>query len=519
MAVMYRALWCTVYDSPAEAEAAVDRGRAAFSAWATFDAQPDLGEGEFETDQRLGRVRVVADGAAAGFEGSVVDKAAGDDGDRWSTFLRVGRVGERVWTWVDNHFETTDTYARVTVGAPRLVDDLLRLPGAHRLGASRLSVGPVAVSASEVSAFAASLRDGDRQLPVVVFTEPPGAVNDNWLRRAAKCARRLSGIAQVRTLDDAAVNALRGEMGELAVWGGGIRTYTLAPLEGPEDGYRHRYIPHYRLGTQDQALATLLVNRVAPMSVRRRVPQVFDDLFAEAGIDEAAVRQAELDRDHYMWQYELAVEEREGIESELARAQGHLDRLVRALREADLEGLFWESADPVDEVPDEVEDATQAVLFAQEYLADTVVVPDGAVRELSRIDSAAESRAWGNNSWRGLRALSAYVAARAEGFEGGFWAWCERGEARAWPATTKKLAMVESETVRNNPRLVEVRCFPVSEEVDPSGRVFMESHLKISEGGGDLAPRVYFFDDTAGVTGKVHVGFVGPHFLVPNTKA
>lgn len=519
MAVMYRALWCTDYASSAAAEEAVGKAREAFSAWATHDRLPELDDGDYETPERSGRIRVVEGDVGAGFEGSAVDQVAGDEADRWSTFLRIGWSGERVWTWVDNHFETTDTYSRVSVGAPRLVDDLLRLPGEHRLGSSSISVGPLSVEASEVPSFVADLRDEERQLPVVVFTEPPGAVNDNWLRRAARCARRLSGIAQVRTLDDAAVGALRTELGELAVWGGGIRTYTLAPLDGATDGYRHRYIPHYRLGSQDQAVATLLVNRVAPLSVRRRAPRIFDDLFVDSAIDEATVRQAEQDRDHYMWQYELAVEEREGIESELARAQGHLDRLVRALRGTDMEGVFWQSADPVDDVPDEVEDTTQAVLFAQEYLSETLLVPEGVDQELGRIDSAAESRAWGNSTWRGLRALSAYATARAEGFEGGFWAWCEKGDARAWPATTKKLAMVESETVRNNARFMETRRFPISTAVDASGRVHMESHLKISEGGGDLAPRVYFYDDTAGPTRKVHVGFIGPHFLVPNTKS
>lgn len=44
----------------------------------------------------------------------------------------------------------------------------------------------------------------------------------------------------------------------------------------------------------------------------------------------------------------------------------------------------------------------------------------------------------------------------------------------------------------------------------------MLAHLKISEGGGNLAPRVYFHDDTSGSTGKVHIGLVGPHYLVPN---
>ena len=88
-----------------------------------------------------------------------------------------------------------------------------------------------------------------------------------------------------------------------------------------------------------------------------------------------------------------------------------------------------------------------------------------------------------------------------------------------WPSTQKKLAMNESETVRNNPELRSKRMLPVAKEVDATGTALMLSHLKVAEGGGNLAPRIYFYDDTAGATGKVHVGFVGPHYLMPNTRA
>jgi hypothetical protein len=37
----------------------------------------------------------------------------------------------------------------------------------------------------------------------------------------------------------------------------------------------------------------------------------------------------------------------------------------------------------------------------------------------------------------------------------------------------------------------------------------MEAHLKIA--GGLLGPRLYFYDDTSGLTGKVHVGYIGAH--------
>lgn len=47
----------------------------------------------------------------------------------------------------------------------------------------------------------------------------------------------------------------------------------------------------------------------------------------------------------------------------------------------------------------------------------------------------------------------------------------------------------------------------------------MRAHLKSAEGGGDLAPRVYFHDDSDGPTRKVHVGVIGPHYLMPNARS
>ena len=126
----------------------------------------------------------------------------------------------------------------------------------------------------------------------------------------------------------------------------------------------------------------------------------------------------------------------------------------------------------------------------------------------------------GDTSWRGLRALAAYAQDRVNGWnKGGFWEWCAEGGPLSWPATSKKLSMTESETVQNNPKLRETRIFKVAAELDPSGQILMLAHLKIAEVGGNLAPRIYFHDDTGGATSQVHVGFVGPHYLVPNKQA
>lgn len=76
-----------------------------------------------------------------------------------------------------------------------------------------------------------------------------------------------------------------------------------------------------------------------------------------------------------------------------------------------------------------------------------------------------------------------------------------------------------SETVQANSRLRDTRIFEVAADVDLIGQILMLAHLKIAEGGGNLASRIYFHDDTGGKTGKIHVGFVGPHYLVPNKQA
>jgi hypothetical protein len=38
----------------------------------------------------------------------------------------------------------------------------------------------------------------------------------------------------------------------------------------------------------------------------------------------------------------------------------------------------------------------------------------------------------------------------------------------------------------------------------------MEEHIKI-EPGGTPCPRIYYYDDTRGVTKKIHVGWFGDH--------
>jgi hypothetical protein len=157
----------------------------------------------------------------------------------------------------------------------------------------------------------------------------------------------------------------------------------------------------------------------------------------------------------------------------------------------------------------------EAIDLADQHLG-SLVVHTEAGQDLEAIDQALECRSWIRSIWQGFVALSEYAVAAVE-FNGNCWLWCsDSGHAWAWPATDKKLAMDESQDVKTTDRYRRQRVFPVDKSVHPGGQRLMLAHLKIAQGGGNHIPRVYFYDDTKGATAKMHVGFVGPHYLAEN---
>ena len=157
----------------------------------------------------------------------------------------------------------------------------------------------------------------------------------------------------------------------------------------------------------------------------------------------------------------------------------------------------------------------EALEAARKFLGG-LAIPFGVEHDLADIDAHPLRKVWATNLWQGLRALHLYALSN---FDGDFRQWCLEGKSvYAWSASPKKLAMRESESTETNVRLREQRMFPVAIEVSPSKKVLMVAHLKIAATGSVLVPRVYFYDDTRGPTGLVHVGFIGPHKAIDNTS-
>ena len=422
------------------------------------------------------------------------------------------------------------------MAAPTLVRDLLE-DGRERGGDPRAGSVPLSATCRLVDAreraraLAAVVADRERVVPVAVFTHADGDAVERTMRRAERTARHLAGVCSVHAVRPDCLDAFNRAVEErMRVWGGAARLYL--PSDLPPT--RHRFLRRDALEGDPGAAARIFGLVLSQSIASRRSPPFYeparrlprrarggsaDDVLGlletelEEREAELAERKAELatQQDLYI---DLAADKEEA-DREIEELRRRMKYLLRRPNEAPEE---HDAAAPA-AFPAHVDDLSHAAAFCREHL-DRVALPEGACRDLDVLDRSPGSIAWGQTSLKGLFALDADAREKAQrGFDGNFWSWCrDSGNEHAWPATPKKLAMSESETVMCNDQMRSCRVLPVDPSVDPSGSILMQAHLKVAEGGGDLAPRIYFHDDTGGPTGKVHIGFFGPHRHMPNTR-
>jgi hypothetical protein len=214
---------------------------------------------------------------------------------------------------------------------------------------------------------------------------------------------------------------------------------------------------------------------------------------------------------------ELQLERDEAL-ARLALADSEANRSTRRVRflerrlqaHGELEYLIADDAlprDPSAWEPDSCREVAERVVTD---LSDTLALPASALQDVDELSPSHRADIWARDAWHGFLALDAYVRAkRADEFDGGFLQWCQRG---LYP--TNRVAMSESESVANNVRARKARTLEIDPAVDRSGRVFMPCHLKPGGTATD-APRIHFHDDTDGPTGRIHIGWFGPHLPVP----
>lgn len=145
-----------------------------------------------------------------------------------------------------------------------------------------------------------------------------------------------------------------------------------------------------------------------------------------------------------------------------------------------------------------------------------VIVTDHAIETAAVLDAQSKAALWGKRCWRILVDLERYAATRpSHRGIANFRAYLSQLDDPAVAAT--QVAIRESETVLNSPRMRAERVRAVPYEVDPSGQALFLEHVRVESGGRGVAPRLYFLDDTSGGTGRIVVGYVGPHLTNAST--
>jgi hypothetical protein len=134
-----------------------------------------------------------------------------------------------------------------------------------------------------------------------------------------------------------------------------------------------------------------------------------------------------------------------------------------------------------------------------------------------QLDESFKAATWAAKAWRALRALDDYAEARFDHeFDRDFYGYCQQPPPGRTGISANVVAMTESDDTRGNRRFAAARQFTVPTEVHLEGRVHMWAHVKL-DSTGRTAPRMHFYDDTAGPTARIHVGYIGPH--LPNKQS
>ncbi|WP_371523289.1 hypothetical protein [Kitasatospora sp. NBC_01300] len=425
---------------------------------------------------------------------------------------------------------------------------------------TRLTVSPQHIAAADVDDLLEVLTHQDRRRPVIVAARPHQE-SPLWTWRTDKAWDRAAGFASLYLLtDQAAVTAFQREIGpDHWVAPGAVRTYL--PGVDPAwaaDRYRHRFLTYQRLNDRrDEAwrhiassvqehtldapvperLAGLVLLNTSPARLPHQRPEMPSPIHlnpAEARSEVSrltgmvSTRDEEISRQQRMQlslQHQLndanakLTTSEANNDSELAQHLDSLDLLDRANREIDRLRVLLMALDAGTEAyaQQETEDAPRTF---EEVLDRITSLPGvqftGDRPRTLRLDDSDTRKVpgWARKAWLALQALSSYAEiSTSEGFKGNFREFCLRSPRGAVVISGNTVAMVESEETLN--QWANERMLPVPKLVHTEGKILMEAHIKLDV-RGSISPRIHFYDDTAGPTGKVLVGLIARHLT--NTK-
>ena len=134
-------------------------------------------------------------------------------------------------------------------------------------------------------------------------------------------------------------------------------------------------------------------------------------------------------------------------------------------------------------------------------------------KKMMYIAERDENNVWLSQTWQSLAMLDDYCEFRrtesGKEFSGGLREYLKGGYGEAWAISADRYRANESDIVKGSKKFASERIFNVPNEVDPSGKATMCTHIVIQTKGA-VSPRIYFQDCTQQI-GKIVIGYIGKH--------
>jgi hypothetical protein len=449
----------------------------------------------------------------------------------WVTSITAIWTPENNVLWADVRTELPQSQVGI-VKAPSVVRNLLLSGGEPQIGRDSIEVQPREVDdQNSLDELIVGLNDEDRVIPYLVYRVGRDSERRLSLQRATRASETLAGLAQVFVVDENSIRYLNADLPEpLRLDECGARLFMPESMSKAFDAKLTYFVPSSDLGDDQKQLGRMMLRRIANTSqwpdvpvtwaiLKRECDQVRTNLLEKAKADgadidtgaiprppetnEAMAEELERLRGEISYFQEEALTAAIAAEENSENAQRLFDKLVTHLSNGETTTTSQNFRSTIGET-------IAATRAASKY----VVIPRSAEQSIDVLEMSASSTVWARDLSQLFVSMESYAHAVAQGgFKGDYMLWCQtRGDY-----STQKIAMNESDPTQKDHTLRSKRVFEVSTDLDVQGMKLMLSHVKIQLRGGPQIPRLFFHDDTKGRTGKIHIGFIGPHFLVPSS--
>ena len=449
----------------------------------------------------------------------------------WITSITAIWTPENNVLWADVRTELPMSQVGI-VKAPSIVRALLLSGGEPQIGRDSIEVQPREIDDhNSLEELLSGLSDEERVIPYMVYRVGVDSERKLSIQRATRASETLAGLAQVFVVDETSVRYLNGVLPEgLKLDEIGARLFMPNALTNAFDQKLSYFVPSSDLGDDQKQLGRMMLNRIGMTSqwpdipvtwglLKRECDNVRTGLLEEAkskgvSIDTGAIPRPVEPSESSTEEMKRMRTEIDYLQDEVLTAQGAAeDESRNAQRLLDL--LVTKLASTSDDHQGNFQrQSISGTIAATRQFSKYIEIPKTAEQSIEVLEASASSVVWATDLSRLFASMERYGHAVAQGnFKGDYMLWCQdNGDY-----STQKVAMRESDPTKNDRELRAKRVFDISTDVDPTGQKLMLAHIKIQLRGGPQIPRLYFHDDTRGSTKKIHVGFIGPHFLVPSS--